>query len=472
MRSIYLSKMWNLIDLPAYFIRFENENKLFEKRLLDQKFWAFVRWSVYDAILKIGYHEDNRTHNKKSKYFKYIIALYRYFFIRRKIIHQNYDLVFVNTSGRKKDYENIEIDSYSYPIIQKLKNHYNILLIDLFADNILPEYNCDSLPMYGTELLDRSLELFMRFSNQDFLYVNLLSQKINSYFDVSSNVSKIIKRNFFLQYFKLNRFKKILSKCSVKVLVHVNNGSVSGIIEAANQLGIKVVELQHGQVTDLHVAYNYYTENSSNYAVPDFILTFGKFWNDSIKYKCHKEAVGYPYLDIIRKKIEKKISKDKNKIIVISDSFFTRKELVAITMELARLLPEYIIYYKLRLEEYDNWKVYYPKEFQTTMNIVVIDNNNRNLYEYFQEVTYQIGTGSTALFEGLAFGVETFILNIGLYLIFNNLIEKKIVSLVTNANEVLDLMKKNTNSNKYEITDDLFLIDSLEKMESFFYKLL
>lgn len=72
---------------------------------------------------------------------------------------------------------------------------------------------------------------------------------------------------------------------------------------------------------------------------------------------------------------------------------------------------EYKIIYKLHPEEYMGWKTRYP--WLAESKIQVIDSLEHNIYEYFAGCDIQIGVYSTAIYEGMGFGLKTYIYNIG-----------------------------------------------------------
>jgi len=69
------------------------------------------------------------------------------------------------------------------------------------------------------------------------------------------------------------------------------------------------------------------------------------------------------------------------------------------------------IIYKLHPDEFGSWKERYP-ELVKEKDISVIDSRDVSIYEFFDGADAQVGVFSTALYEGLAFQLRTFILDI------------------------------------------------------------
>jgi len=65
------------------------------------------------------------------------------------------------------------------------------------------------------------------------------------------------------------------------------------------------------------------------------------------------------------------------------------------------------IVYKLHPDEYSNWAERYP--WLARSGVDVVGQGGRSLYELFATSTVQVGVSSTALYEGLAFGLDTYL---------------------------------------------------------------
>ncbi len=74
-------------------------------------------------------------------------------------------------------------------------------------------------------------------------------------------------------------------------------------------------------------------------------------------------------------------------------------------MAVARALPDYTFYFKLRPVEYQCWRDVYNPRLAEMRNIIIVDSDQVTLYEYFKKCTYVMGINSTALFEAIAAGM-------------------------------------------------------------------
>lgn len=181
--------------------------------------------------------------------------------------------------------------------------------------------------------------------------------------------------------------------------------------ELAAERGIPTIELQHGVTGKEHTAYNY-PKDTMVRQFPQYFFTFSSYWCTEARYPIpgdHCRAVGFPYLERNAVKYLG-IEKDTKRVILFISQKPIGKELSDIAVTLNQKIDGnvYRIIYKLHPGEYDDWKNDYPDLEQS--GIEVIDNYKTELYYLFAISTYQVGAlSSTAIFEGLYFGLQTFI---------------------------------------------------------------
>tara|TARA_B110000971_G_C20039698_1_gene516970 strand:- start:4531 stop:5919 length:1389 start_codon:yes stop_codon:yes gene_type:complete len=115
------------------------------------------------------------------------------------------------------------------------------------------------------------------------------------------------------QFLKLKKPKLILVEDA-----HYLNEPIS-IIMAAKKLNIKVGEIQHGYIGPSHRAYNFSEKLQPliKEYLPDYFLSFGKFWNDSINIPAKKIPIGNPEL-LKNKTLYKNKNQQKKQILFIS----------------------------------------------------------------------------------------------------------------------------------------------------------
>jgi len=143
---------------------------------------------------------------------------------------------------------------------------------------------------------------------------------------------------------------------------------------------------------------------------PDYFFSFGEYWKQEAQFPIEKKNIyniGYPYLE------ESLKCHDKNKtdtLVFISEGPIGEK-LSKFAMRFKNNAPNNIqIIYKLHPGEYDRWRKAYP--WLVGSDIEVLDSDIPSLYAILAQSKWIVGVSSTAIYEGLAFGCQTYLVNL------------------------------------------------------------
>ncbi len=223
----------------------------------------------------------------------------------------------------------------------------------------------------------------------------------------------------FLVQARRKVYSKILDKIAPRLIVEVvyyNNGLMV-LNELAKARGIPIIELQHGTMHAAHASYQFADGCGKIDQFPDYVFMFSKYWKKCAHLPiddAHIKVTGYPYFErqlcqYRKTNIEKG---EATNIIFVSQGAIGR-ELSRLAADLCDLLDEarYHIIYKLHPGEYEGWRVRNPELLKD--NIEVIDSLEHSIYEYFPKCSIQVGVYSTAIYEGLGFGLTTYIYDVG-----------------------------------------------------------
>ena len=204
-------------------------------------------------------------------------------------------------------------------------------------------------------------------------------------------------------------FKRYIKRLGVKCVVtscHYHPHNLT-LCEAAHELGLDVVELQHGRVSSEHVAYNL-AERELTMA-PDYVFTWGDYWNSYFCNYANKGliATGYPFIEWARRKYGG-VSNVRKVVLFISESG-AGNELSKMAFRAVNELPtdRYVVKYKPHPSETHSWKSLYP--YLIDSSVIVVDNATTNIYAELAQASFVIGASSTALIEGLIWGAKTLI---------------------------------------------------------------
>lgn len=424
--------------------QFEEKMELLEVEIQGIRIWEVIRFSIFNELsMKLsGY---SLAHTKKSSLSSKIIDVFHLLknSILRNPFSGEYNLNFIVYDHERKIsvdgniidiYTNYFIESHDekdFDVIEwpYLWKHYTNSLIKnrKYIDHELL-----------TVFIKRKLSPISITNREKDIIKNIQNQFDKQFKDININLTKIIENSITHFIHRFNYHKKLFQKRKPKrVYVVVSYGKIP-IIAAAKELGIEVIEFQHGVITDYHFAYNFSNPYKKLRYFPDELWTFGEYWGKTKGFPIQSkiQVYGFPYLNFQLKKY-KNILKKKNQVLFLSQGTIG-KELSKYAKKLAELMPGYNIIYKLHPGEYDRWKNEYPDLVEATnlKNFIVVDNNENNLYSYFSESEYQVGVYSTAIFEGLTLNCKTILVDLPGIEYMIDLINQEIVAVARDLDEL------------------------------------
>jgi hypothetical protein len=281
----------------------------------------------------------------------------------------------------------------------------------------------------------------VEFSSEEKELISTVRAELESAFNLDINLEWILTihiLNFRYDYRKYAELFKKRNPERIFVVVAYEN---QGVVGAAKDLGIEVIELQHGTITDYHLGYSYPPQTRAGGKIayfPDKILTFGDYWINEDTSPISREniiPIGFPYFEAQSKDFVG-IEPKRNQVLFISQGVIG-KYLSKIAYEFACKMKDYDVVYKLHPGEYDTWRENYPELSNDLDNFRVIDNSETPLYQLFAESGYQVGAFSTAIYEGLMFNCTTFILDVPGVEYLSDLINGQYVCKVDDVNGLI-----------------------------------
>jgi hypothetical protein len=138
--------------------------------------------------------------------------------------------------------------------------------------------------------------------------------------------------------------------------------------------------------------------------LPEFLLTYGKFWNDSTRTTSTSVAIGNPHFEARRAELVARPARAGRTWVIISQSGVAA-QLVALAVELrGKLASEDEIVYRLHPNEPAVGDEYKPLD---AGGIHV--SREGDIYELLNTADIVIGCWSTALFEAAGLGRMTYV---------------------------------------------------------------
>ena len=276
-------------------------------------------------------------------------------------------------------------------------------------------------------------------------------------------------------YWAKKIYKKVLKQIRPEYLFTADFGEME-IAAAAKELGIKVIEFQHG-IMDRHT----YGYSWSSYAlpykaampVPDRLFLYGEYWRDELHnggfWKDELCPVGSLRLDAYRKIKSEIKGREKKCHILLTAQGSNTDNLIAFVSEfntLAKTCLEFRLFIKVH-PLYERDKDRYRDAFQGEGDIqVLLGNETPSTFELLTASHWHISVYSTCHYEALALGVPTVILPFSGYEHVLHLHEAGHAFLAKTPQELLEILLKAKDQRVPEqVGEKYFKKDALENMK-------
>lgn len=467
-------------EFTKAFLAFEQSNSfLFDIRVKGHLLWDYIRYAVFYQVVYARMESNPlppspRNQNRWGELIRNLWYLLCWSLQKKKFC----EIFFINYD-RNRWFDGKFVNIHTYAIVDKLHKKYRMLFVDPTSLVVPVEknYACGVLRSWPFEMIDRLKAHVTFYSAEELTAICNIANKLEAAFHLKIDVLGLIKTYFSYQRQCYKRYLQLFKIYQPRLVMYIDTAGMKGVIEAAHTLGIPTVDLQHSLISHVNILYNYpkIVATKKPPTISDYILTFGEFWHSEYRLPVKKMAVGFPLFEIQENtpwKGKQNFNKKEKNILIISDMFFSKSSFIDTTITLSKQLPDYIIYYKLRPEDYQEWKLRYPKEFIERENVRVIDSDQTPLYEYFKHCSFQVGINSTAIYEGLTYGLTTFILKRGWYEEMKRLYEQNYVFLVSEPKEIAEkIIHRELPKNQFNMKEVL-KPDSLQNMQYALEKIL
>lgn len=428
------NKIWNI----------EKKYNLFNKKISEIYFWKIIRFKIF---LKVS--QGNINNNYKFNFLnksKHLYNKIKWHYINGAIKRKSQKEILIFESPRKKKIDGEYIDIYTNDLVEKLKNtDYELIEESYKGEHYNPSSKLRSYNDYFS-IVDfiKYKVIGIKLSPKEKAFIKKLRSEINKSLNIELNdLELIIKRSISNFYYQYNYYDKLLKKRKPKIIYLVCSYGKEPLILASRKNNIKSIEIQHGTISKYHLGYSFPNDEEIPY-FPDQINMFGEFWYDSNPIPLEKKNIrfsGYSFMENRIKKF-KTTDKIKKQILFISQNTIEKK-LSEIAYEFALSNKNYEIVYKLHPNDYKNWSKKYSFLHQANKlnNFKVLDSDEKDLYQLFFESEFLVGVYSTAIFEGLALGCKTILINIRGIEYREYLIENDFVEIANNSKELLQKIK-------------------------------
>ncbi|WP_344217893.1 hypothetical protein [Kribbella sancticallisti] len=195
-------------------------------------------------------------------------------------------------------------------------------------------------------------------------------------------------------------YRALLKRQGIKTVYVVVAYFHQHIVGAARDLGIRVVELQHGAISPFHLGYSY-PGRPGVPGQPDELWCFGSYWTDVAELPAgmDTQVVGASFISPLSP--EQQAAKDPRLVVFLSQGTIG-SALVEYAGALASARPDLDVAFHL-----------HPSERSTEYGLPEgVRLSSDNTLALLASATYQVGVATTALFEGMLLGCRTAVANL------------------------------------------------------------
>ncbi|GAB3705847.1 hypothetical protein [Halorubrum pallidum] len=446
--------------VAANFESFELDHSLFDIRIDGVPVWERLRLPVFKQIKQQNgrgvAHGDNTT--AWRQYSKGAGLFLRNLVRNNPYFAGEHDILYLGTRRRKQREDGYWWDLYCDPVHEACDYDYVHFEEPYFLTHRRPA-RTKNLRYLDLITVGRELQQLLGFNEPTIpaperQQLETAHDEIRERFDASINLLSMAHAELYDRRTTLPFYRRLIDQVDPELVVIIASYGRETFIEVCQQQDVPVVELQHGVIYPNHFGYAYPSPRTKE-TFPDYLLTFGEFWTDAAEFPIPKERVipvGYPYLEQAAHTYDDVETTDR--LLFISQGTIGKqlsKFAVAVNQH-----PEISseVVYKLHPGEYDRWRSEYPWLVDT--DIEVIDTSEPALYRLFAEASGQIGVYSTALYEGLQFGLETYLYDCEEGETLQRLLDDGVATLVSSVDQLvsaLDNDSKEFDREQYFATD-------------------
>lgn len=450
------------------FLKMEKENNLFSIKLKGIVLWPLVRSRIYERTLAKINNKNDDIRGSKTKIEKNISNILQIIFESLKFLFKKKKKAdfLILAHPRRKKINDQYIDIYTDPLVKYLEG--NIVIMEPMHK--LSHYTPTPYEVLKLDIIDYWPRVI-----SNILYRFIKSEKFNkficvdNYFKVRGielQANNLIKKEFIRALISIYFFKILLRKVKPHLIIEVVGYSrLSQYLNlAANQLNIETLELQHSDVGENHISYNFNDAQKNKVeSYPNYLAVWGDYFKDNIKFPIEQDniiVVGFPYfwekMEKAKTNSELQSKSVNKKLVLVISQPGNGKKLLEFCEQITSSSENLLIYFKPHPNEIDEFENY-QKMVSDNDDIVLVTDGNIELYSMIKSSDVILGIHSTVLLEAAVINKKVLILKLPGWEHYQDLISdpELDVHLVNNKKDFFNTISSTSkahilpNNNKY-----------------------
>ena len=361
--------------------------------------------------------------------------------------------VLVFQHGRFKYIDGRYIDIYSDALVQELKNNgvnYE-RLFHSYQNNFYVKPSNDL--KYDDYIIRASMDknnlkkTRVSITSEQRNLILDLQKEIENLFDIKISLLPVFKnaaKKFKIRY---ALYHKLLKKRQPEqIYLPVSYGNVP-LVKAAKDLGIEVIEMQHGAISKYHLGYGFAEGCFNPDYFPDKLYVWGNYWKEITDIPIGKENViiyGHKYIQD-EKKNYSHIKKEPGTVTILSQCNNNLPEMLLKTLKTKNHNFKFI--YKLHPSEYISFQ---NSEMSGKLKENNIEISKENLYDLFSRSEFIIGAGSTSVPEAIYFGCKPVFMNVASIEYMEEFMNKYSFPLLDESSDLIEVLQDSSNFKAFD----------------------
>lgn len=395
----------------------EKELDLFDINIDGVPIWERIRLSVHRELM---YELDEWSDEEPGPspgvglYLQKIELWARNLVVRNPFLSDEHDVLYWGHHRRKRQSDGYWWDLYTDPIHVELDQDYLQVELPHYTEHHTPAKTASlrylDLITVSAGIARRLGLVDVSMSSADRHRLRTIEERIAEVFSADVDVTERVRQHLVDRRALKPLYHRLLSRVDPSFVVLVVHSGKETFIETCKEFGVPVIELQQAILNKYEYAYSFPGDRTKQ-TFPDYYFSWGEFWNDQVEFPIpddHVMTVGYPYLERMRRQYEE-VEQTEQLLFVSQPNIGDPLASAAVTLASASELDMNVVY-KLHPHEYADWKALYPQLVDADLDVVAGD--DRPLYELFAESSAQVGVFSTAIYEGLSFEIDTYLMDL------------------------------------------------------------
>jgi len=397
--------------LAAYeaFVRIEREHGTHEFAIDGVHVWSAIRQSIFErALLNAKITKLFQTRKRLSRW-KLLTALPVNMLWRNPLLRFGRAKYLVVKWERLQKIDGVLQDPISRQVLAQLPRA-ETLVLDAARDDPFPgdgSLSLDALTMVARWLA----ALFpVRLSDEERRRIATLEAALEA--EVGAKIELVEWFRSFAGTFRFRRrlLAHLIRRRGIKMVFVVVYYGKPDLIDAAHSAGARVVDMQHGMMSKLHLSYDVPEGIASPYR-PDGILLFGEYWKSASRHdpRIRLEVWGAPHIRSSIDGAKSASSGERRKIVLFLSQPAICNQLLDFAIRFSKLPGAPRVLYRLHPGDA-------LAEMQRRLDAEPVENleissggGGARTLSLQCQAAYQVGVFSTALLEGAALGSLTFV---------------------------------------------------------------